>query len=391
MSENEVVGLAGPVVQAGMVTSSVVITQAPGNLPPPPAPMVNRTAELATLSELAGPRPLVIGGAVGVGKTSLVLHWAERHAHRFPDGRFYFRSARLPLRRLLVQLGVDHAAVPEGLDAQLAVLRRTTERQRILLVLDEIEDPAPVRELLDGVPGLTTLIISRTELDAALVLPPTGLPFAVEEAWQELTEAGREALYLIAHLPGTDLSEETFRELTGDPSTDLRMEELVRARLLERHGRRLRIPSAVRRHLPSLDQRTEADYYLRHALAADQELAPHRPSPRRESRRTALFTSAEAALAWLDEEHHNLLAAQHRYLALHLHTEAWRLAWALATYHRRRGLLGEPMTQWLAAPPTWTTRSNARRKRRPWKASPPCTPNSATTPPPSSTGTAPRT
>ncbi|MCO1574479.1 hypothetical protein M8C13_01740 [Crossiella sp. SN42] len=348
MSEKEFVGVAGPVVRPRMVTTSVGITQARGNLPPPPAPVVNRTAELATLSGLAGPRPLVVGGAAGVGKTSLVLHWAERQTHRFPDGRFYFRSARLPLRRLLVQLGADHAAVPEGLDAQLALLRRATELQRILVVLDEIEDPVPVRELLDGVLGLTVLIISRTEVDAALVLPPTALPSSVEEAWQGLTEAGREALYLIAHLPGTDLGEETFRALTGDPSSD-RAAELVRAGVLERHGGRLRIPSAVRHHLPPLDQAMGVEHYLRHALAAGQKLSPHRPLPRHWDRKIGFFTDAAAALAWLDEEHHNLLAAQRRCLELHRHTEAWRLAWALETYHRRRGLLGDLATQWQAA------------------------------------------
>jgi tetratricopeptide (TPR) repeat protein len=57
----------------------------------------------------------------------------------------------------------------------------------------------------------------------------------------------------------------------------------------------------------------------------------------------------QAAMAWLETEHANLLAAAAHAAAAGLHTYTWQLAWGLDTFHRRQWHLHDQMTTWQAA------------------------------------------
>ncbi len=142
--------LASPVnppaaLSAVLSAASVAARQ----LPAPPEGFTGRAGELDRLTGLLDGQaglnwsddreehrgPVVIsaiGGAGGIGKTWLALHWAHRHLRRFPDGQLWvdlrgFDPAGAPLaaatvlRGFLDALGVHPAAVPPGQEAGRAV------------------------------------------------------------------------------------------------------------------------------------------------------------------------------------------------------------------------------------------------------------------------------
>lgn len=159
----------------------------PRQLPPPPRRFTGRSRELAVLTaELdggadgradAGATVVIsaIGGAGGIGKTWLALHWAHLNMDRFPGGQLYvnlrgFDPAADPMppgeavRGFLAALGVGQDAVPVDLDAATALYRSLTAGKRMLIVLDNARDTAQVVPLLPGSPSCTVLVTSRHKL-----------------------------------------------------------------------------------------------------------------------------------------------------------------------------------------------------------------------------------
>ncbi|GAB7051312.1 AfsR/SARP family transcriptional regulator [Catenuloplanes indicus] len=148
----------------------------PAQLPAPPATFTGRTAELARIDAIAGPRPLVlVGGLGGVGKTSLALHWAHRAAPRYPDGQLYvdlrgFAPSGVPLSPVealhgfLEALGVPRANQPATLDGLAALYRTVLSGRRVLVLLDNARDDDQVRPLLPGTAGCAVLVTSRSYL-----------------------------------------------------------------------------------------------------------------------------------------------------------------------------------------------------------------------------------
>jgi len=160
----------------------------PRQLPAAPSGFTGRAGELAVLTAaldaVAGQGGSVvisaIGGAGGIGKTWLGLHWAHEHLDRFPDGQLFvdlrgFSPDGTPLspghavRVLLDGLGVDPESIPADVQAQLGRYRSLVADRRMLIVLDNARDAAQVTGLLPGSPGCLVLITSRDRLDGLAV------------------------------------------------------------------------------------------------------------------------------------------------------------------------------------------------------------------------------
>jgi len=173
--------------------------------PPPPAELphdaagfAGRTDELARLHALLppeqgqGPANTVvisaIGGAAGIGKTALAVHWAHQVRDRFPDGQLHvnlhgFDHDRQPLKPgealelLLRSLGLAASEIPANDEAQARVYRTLLADRRLLVLLDNAASAEQVRPLLPGSPSCCVVVTSRNRLgdlvarDGAHALP----------------------------------------------------------------------------------------------------------------------------------------------------------------------------------------------------------------------------
>jgi DNA-binding SARP family transcriptional activator/tetratricopeptide (TPR) repeat protein len=151
----------------------------PRQLPGPPSHFTGRHQELTQLCGTASPGATLvitaIGGAGGVGKTWLALHWAHEHADRFPDGQLYVNlrgfdpsgepmPSEVALRWFLEALGVDPAVPRGGLEELGSLYRSLVADRRMLIVIDNARDADQVVPLLPGSPACTVVITSRARL-----------------------------------------------------------------------------------------------------------------------------------------------------------------------------------------------------------------------------------
>lgn len=156
-----------------------IIVPTPAQLPADVPGFTGRTAELSELDRLAvdGSGAVVISavsGTAGVGKTALVVHWAQRVRDRFPDGQLYVDlrgfgpdppvPAGDALARFLSALGVSGPDIPPDVDDRAARYRTETSDRRLLVVLDNAADGEQVRPLLPGSATCTVLVTSRDSL-----------------------------------------------------------------------------------------------------------------------------------------------------------------------------------------------------------------------------------
>ncbi|MGW8881219.1 AfsR/SARP family transcriptional regulator [Streptomyces mirabilis] len=171
---------------------------APAELPHNTAGFAGRTGELARLHTLfppeqdRGPANTVvisaIGGAAGIGKTALAVHWAHQVRDRFPDGQLYVnlhgfdhdRQSLEPgeaLELLLRSLGLAASEIPPHHEAQGRVFRTLVAGRRMLVLLDNAASAEQVRPLLPGSPTCCVVVTSRNRLgdlvarDGAHALP----------------------------------------------------------------------------------------------------------------------------------------------------------------------------------------------------------------------------
>lgn len=117
---------------------------------------------------------VTVDGLPGVGKTSLVVHWAHLVADRFPDGQLFIDLQGFDTREALATervlmcflnaLGVKQADVPASLGAQVNLYRTLMSRRRMLVILDNARDAEHVRPLLPAAPGCFVLVTSRNRL-----------------------------------------------------------------------------------------------------------------------------------------------------------------------------------------------------------------------------------
>ncbi|MUL42046.1 hypothetical protein FZ103_12810 [Streptomonospora sp. PA3] len=193
-TDNSIHGDVGAAVQAGAIHGDVHISagkpEEPAvlrQLPLAASGFVNRSAELSLLDSLlssweraaadGAPEAVVIsaiGGAPGIGKTALALHWAHRVRSRFPDGDLYVNlhghgpgprlDAAAALESLLRALGVAPERIPLDLDGRAALFRSRLDGRRMLIVLDDAVSAAQVRPLLPASPSCLVLVTSRSTL-----------------------------------------------------------------------------------------------------------------------------------------------------------------------------------------------------------------------------------
>jgi DNA-binding SARP family transcriptional activator/predicted negative regulator of RcsB-dependent stress response len=156
-------------------------TPSPAQLPADIPDFTGRAKQVSQICDLLGDenrnRSAVVISAVagkpGVGKTTLAVHSAHLLADDFPDGQLYvnLRGAQAQpleplevLERFLRALGVDGAAIPDGLDQRSELYRSTLAGRQVLVVLDNAVTEGQVRPLLPGSAGCAVLVTSRSRL-----------------------------------------------------------------------------------------------------------------------------------------------------------------------------------------------------------------------------------
>ncbi|GAA2079419.1 hypothetical protein GCM10009801_36950 [Streptomyces albiaxialis] len=171
-------------------------TVVPEQLPAPPGTFTGRDSEVAELTRAfdagveQGTTVVIsaIGGAGGIGKTWLALHWAYQYKDRFPDGQLFVNlrgfhpgeDPMLPreaLRTFLTGLGVKE--MPRDLEAQMGLYRSLVAGRRMLIVLDNARGTEQVTPLLPGTPSCTVLVTSRDRM-AGLVTRHSARPVQVD-------------------------------------------------------------------------------------------------------------------------------------------------------------------------------------------------------------------
>ncbi|MEU3337081.1 NB-ARC domain-containing protein [Streptomyces sp. NPDC006668] len=156
----------------------------------------------------------VISGIPGVGKTTLACRWADTVRDRFPDGQIFVDYAALRRRAggdvsaavavCLRALGVRETFMPRSLEDLTALFRSRSAGRRILVVLDDVDQPGQVRPLVPKGPGSAVLVTSNSRLgelalDGArlMSLEPldmaSGLRLLAQRCGEETVEAERDA------------------------------------------------------------------------------------------------------------------------------------------------------------------------------------------------------
>jgi len=172
----------GTLVQVGAVHGDLSITSVtppervvPRQLPAAPRQFAGRLPQLDRLDEALGGATVfisAIGGAGGIGKTWLALHWAHQRAEFFPDGQLFvdlrgFSPEDDPIapepviRGFLEALGVEPQLVPVGLATQTALYRSLVADRKMLVLLDNAADAEQVEPLLPGGRGCAVVVTSR--------------------------------------------------------------------------------------------------------------------------------------------------------------------------------------------------------------------------------------
>ncbi|MBP2329139.1 transcriptional regulator with XRE-family HTH domain [Kibdelosporangium banguiense] len=131
-------------------------------------------------------RVTTVDGMAGVGKTAFAIHAAHALADRYPDGQVYvdmrgFTPGRDPvepvsaLESLLYMVGGPPWRIPPTLDERSAAWRAALAGRRVLVVLDNANDPDQVHPLLPGTPGSHVIVTSRRRMPSVDASVPVSL------------------------------------------------------------------------------------------------------------------------------------------------------------------------------------------------------------------------
>ncbi|MCE6997477.1 tetratricopeptide repeat protein [Saccharothrix sp. S26] len=276
--------------------------------------------------------------------------------------------------RLLALPVLDHAEARRLLTARLGPARVDAE-------------PVAVADLVrscGGFPLALSIIAGRADTHPHLPLaalaaelrdsgldalddgdPVASLPAVLSWSHRALTADQATAFALLSTAPGPDIGLPAAACLLDLPPNDTRtaLRALEQASLIiqDAPGRH-RMHDLVRTWATTVAAllpeevrqaalRRVLDFYVHTAHAADRLLYRHRlpvrldpPAP---GVRPQPLPDVPAALAWFDTEHPNLLAAQDT--AGEHHHAVWQIAWALSTFHTRRGRRRDELAAWQAA------------------------------------------
>ncbi|WP_328465444.1 NB-ARC domain-containing protein [Actinoplanes sp. NBC_00393] len=133
-----------------------------------------------TIDELAVARrgaPVIVcvTGMGGLGKTELVVQWADTAADRFPDGCVFMDlrgfDHKPPVRRTDALLALIHelgggAEVPRKRRNREARYRTLVTGRQLLLIFDNVRDARHVQSLIPPTDSCVTVITSRDDLTA---------------------------------------------------------------------------------------------------------------------------------------------------------------------------------------------------------------------------------
>ncbi|MDX6740587.1 AfsR/SARP family transcriptional regulator [Actinocorallia sp. A-T 12471] len=149
----------------------------PRTLPPPPDGFTGRAAELAVLTGRPGPGTTVdvIAGMPGVGKSALASYAAHQLSRQYPDAQLYLNlrehepggsplSPSAALAELLRMLDVPPTRLPDALPRRAELWQREIAHRRLVVVLDDVTDPAQIAPILPRGQGSRVLVTTRRRL-----------------------------------------------------------------------------------------------------------------------------------------------------------------------------------------------------------------------------------
>jgi DNA-binding SARP family transcriptional activator len=166
-------------------------------LPPDLVDFTGRTGELEAVRarlETEGGPPVLVTGAVGVGKSAFAVHVAHRLAAHYPDGVVATRlcaedGSTRPWASVLAELARSLGCterLPADREEAATVWRSWLSGRRILLLLDDAPDATALGPLLPPSGGAAALVTSRGRLPCLECAHRVELPPLSPEEAQDL-------------------------------------------------------------------------------------------------------------------------------------------------------------------------------------------------------------